>query len=350
MSDSRELVVPTNQMTDLNSTFFKESHHIVFGRLSLSPVEHDLFALFLTRLHAEHWEKLINGTDIRCPEYTFNSEVLSKWFRIKKNDLCTSLKLPCRRLSSQKVGIEDDKKSSFLYMPLFKKVEFTDGLLTLVPNDHLLKEYLCVSQGHSQISHIIFRQLRKESSKRIYGLLCRFQTKGTLHTLPLLKLQSILGLLDENDGIKKKTYLKTGNIIRFLIKPAIQEIAAKEPRITFHKEGDTKSDYYGFSLQKKGPKIIGVKFHFEWTSELISEQLESHLSPPPLDLEASEQAFLLAEQTAHKIIKCNDESDLDFTKEELLNVMTFTHELTKKVDLPDNFWKRCTSYLSISLS
>lgn len=346
-----EVTVPTLQMTDLHSNFFKESHHIVFGRLSLSSIEHDLFALFLLRLHKDHWEDFLSGKNIRCPEYTFNSNVLSEWFNLKKNDLCTILKRPCSRLISQKLGIEDDKNHRFLYMPLFKRVEFRYGILTLVPNDQLLKEYLCVSEGHSQIPHVIFRKLKRESSKRIYGLLCRFQKKGRLHALPMKTLQSILGLLDEKDEIKKKTYKQTSNIIRFLIKPAIDEICQFEPRIKFYKEGDKKAHYFGFSVVKDGARIIGIDFKFDWLAHEEYDEISVNLS----GFEKAHAIVNILLEHESMIVHLMDNKkelliylkSIQIKKKDLSHVMSNFSILESSGFLPDNFWFYCARLLTL---
>ncbi|MBT2979880.1 replication initiation protein, partial [Vibrio anguillarum] len=60
-SKSKESTITSTATTDIHSDFFKKSHALVFSRLSLSPVEHDIFALLLSRLHKDQWDDFIAG-------------------------------------------------------------------------------------------------------------------------------------------------------------------------------------------------------------------------------------------------------------------------------------------------
>tara|TARA_B100001094_G_C18089727_1_gene749756 strand:+ start:302 stop:1264 length:963 start_codon:yes stop_codon:yes gene_type:complete len=284
---------------------------MVFGRLSLSSIEHDIFALFLTRLGREHYsENLddhISGRSVTCPQYTFTSNVLSEWFGTPKERLYSTLKAPSRRLSSQNIGIDDQEAKEFVFMPLFKKVEYRNGTLTLIPNDQLLKEYLCVSEGHSQIPHQVFRSLKKESSKRLYSMLCRFKDMGTLWEFSISDLQSLFGLLDQNDKVAKKTYAETKYILKNLIRPAIEEINDKEPDISFIKEGD----YLGFTTRKEGKSIVSVKFNFVWKTKndrYNEKSIQSNVMPEETSYELALQTY---DQVLEKKFNAVDQQQLN---------------------------------------
>tara|TARA_B100001094_G_scaffold316703_1_gene358242 strand:- start:5855 stop:6703 length:849 start_codon:yes stop_codon:yes gene_type:complete len=270
--------VLTNNLSDLQTRFYKKSHKIVFGSLSLSAVEHDLFALFLSRLEKSHWaikkdKKLSTEADWNsilldqsafvCPSYTFSNDMLSEWFKVEKTELYSLLNLPAKRLSGRAVGIEDKDNKSFSYMALFKRVEYKNACLTLVPNDQLIKEYLCVSEGHSQISHDIFRQLKREYSKRLYSILCRFKSYGKLPEFKIDDIRALFGLLDTNGKLKKTSYSRTHAIIREIIQPSIEEIALQENKINFFSDADQPKNY-GFRTIRTGRKITAIKLLFDW--------------------------------------------------------------------------------------
>ncbi|MFW1108385.1 replication initiation protein [Vibrio parahaemolyticus] len=257
-----ERTITSAATTDIHSDFFKKSHALVFSRLSLSPVEHDIFALLLSRLHKDQWEDFMAGKTPISPSYEFKSKVLCDWFCVEKEDLYNILYKPSERLSEKKIGVTQEG-SSFDFIPLFKRVKYQNGTLTIKPNDELMTEYLGISQGHAQIPHKSFRKIKTEHGKRLYTMLCRFKSPHTeLHHQTIEDLHGFFGLLDKKGTLLKKTYAVNANFIKRIIKPAIQEIDDKEPNIRFLI--DEKTGNYGFSYIKEGRKVVGIKFLFQW--------------------------------------------------------------------------------------
>lgn len=270
MSDEelKENVISTCHTSDLHSDFFKKSHQLVFSQLALSPIEHDIMALFLTRLAKEHWEEYLRG-EYRIetvPRYEFTSDVLSEWFNIEKSYLFSTLLKPSDRLSSQKIGIRSETNKSFTFIPLFKRIHYKGGVLTVVPNDELLQEYLCLSQGHSQIPHKQFRSIPLEHGKRLFSMLCRFRYGGTLHAQTISDLHGFFGLCNQNGKLIKTTYSNTSVFISRIIKTAIASIDQNVPEIEFHL--DNKTGNLGYSYVKKGRTIVAINFLFSWADKV----------------------------------------------------------------------------------
>lgn len=265
----------TSALTDIHGDFFKKSHALVFSRLSLSPVEHDIFALLLSRLHKDQWADFIAGKTPASPSYQFTSKVLCDWFDVKKENLYNILCKPSERLSEKKIGIVQ-KGTSFDFIPLFKRVKYHNGTLTIKPNDELITEYLGISQGHAQIPHKSFRCLKSEYSKRLYTMLCRFKSPMTgLHAQSIEELHGFFGLLDKQGLLLKKTYAVNANFVKRIIKPAIEEIAKKEPNIQFLV--DKNSGSFGFAYVKEGRKITGIQFLFRWKMREYEKEFATHL-------------------------------------------------------------------------
>lgn len=256
-------VISSTALADLQSEFFKKSHQLVFSQLALSPVEHDIMALFLTKLHKEHWDDYIYERKIeQVPRYEFSSSLLSEWFGVEKKYLYSTLEKPAERLSGKSIGVRKEGQKMFDFIPLFKRIRYEDGVLTVVPNDELMGEYLCLSQGHSQIPHKQFRAIDLEHAKRLFTMLCRFKTGGTLHAQSIEDLHAFFGLNDKSGNLLKKTYGNTSVFIRRIIKPAIESIDKEVPEIKF--DVDSKTGNYGFGYVKEGRTIVGIKFLFSW--------------------------------------------------------------------------------------
>lgn len=330
-------LVETFKMSQLTSEFFKKSHRLVFSQSQMSKVEQDIFALFLSRLDKGDWgiddsEKAKIGLDkgivVQAPCYTFSSGVLCEWLSIKPDDLFNTIKGPSERLSGQKVGLRDDCQKKFTFRTLFKEVSYSNATLTIIPNEMLMTEYLCLSKGHSQIDHKVYRSL-STSAKRLYTMLSRFKDPiaGKLHPFSVNDLQAFFGLLDEKGQVAKKTYTQIGPIMSRIIKPAMEEIAAHEPLIDFIY--DNESGKLGYHYIKSGKKVTHVEFLYSWRNpKLISQK------------EADERAKLAAEDPAWQLenAECTYELVSNFqpndtgnpTSEELTNMMMNVSHLLSK--------------------
>lgn len=314
-------VVETGGMNDLPVTFIKKSHKLIFSQLRLTPIEHDMFALFLARLKANHWDSFVAGDAIQAPCYKFNNEALSKWFEVEVSALYSLLKEPSSRLIERSIGIEDG--DSFQYLTLFKKVQYKNGDLTLVPNDLLMNEFLGVSHGHAQVPHRIFRRLRREYSKRLYTIFCRFQAEHTiLHEIPIESFYAYLGLLDAKGQLTRKTYSRITELVDRIIKPAIKEIDELEPNIRFEY---CDKGQYGFELKRHKRKVVAIKFLFSWVAPENKEEAQERAT-----LGDEPAPFHRALQT-YAVVQCMDPNQVPVLEVvELNHMMRHVNDLQQK--------------------
>ncbi|WP_299011701.1 replication initiation protein [uncultured Shewanella sp.] len=276
MDDDSALMITTNKSVDLKSTFFKKSHNLVFSQLSLSPVMHDIVALFLTRLHKDHWVPFMNGEQIHSPTYSFSSDVLKDWFGFSDSkQQYATLVLPAERLSKKSIGIKDPKTKKFSFTSLFKRIYYEDGVLYITPNDLLINEYLAISGGHSQVPHRNFRNIKTEHAKRLYTMLCRYKNDAfsVFHPQKLSELHAYFGLLDQQGQLKTKSYGLVSKFIQRIIKPSINLINKNEPFIHFLT--DEKSGNLGYEAIKEGRKIVAIRFLFKWENPQLAAKNEA---------------------------------------------------------------------------
>ncbi len=260
--------VTTANPSELPKTFFRKSHELVFSQLSLTAREHDMMALFLSRLNREHWLDFIEKRDIYAPQYTFSGDVLKEWFGLSSKQLYPTLRPVAERLSSRKIGLSNDQCEEFDFIPLFARVKYHKGSLTIVPNSELIHAYVDYSAGHAQINHHSFRSLKSEHSKRLYTLLSRFKDSNTkLHQQSIESLHGLYGLLDEKGKLLKKSYGQNKVFIERCIKKPIEEMAnstdvLKELRFVV----DEETGNLGFKPIYHGKKIIAIEFLYQWVS------------------------------------------------------------------------------------
>ncbi|WP_413694458.1 replication initiation protein [Pseudoalteromonas sp. KJ10-2] len=204
-------IISTSSAVQLNSKFYKKSHHLVFSQINLSTKEYDLMALLFSRIQKAHWKYYQEHENVKfTPKYRFSNQVLSDWFGVDSSQLYSLLKGPSKTLSSKPVGILNEQKKGFDFVPLFKRITYENGELIMSPNDELSDEWLTVAGGHAQVDHVIFRKLARRYSKALYEMLSRFKTsgKGKLNTLSLKDLYAGFGLLNADGEVSKRVMKK----------------------------------------------------------------------------------------------------------------------------------------------
>ncbi len=242
-----------------------------------------MLALFLSRLNKDHWSDFMAGETIVSPRYQFNSSVLAQWFGVDPKQLFSTLEKPASRLSSRTIGLVNEDSQKFSYTPLFKKIEYDDGVLHIVPNDEMIHAYLGVSQGHAKMDHRVFRMLKSEHSKRLYAMLSRFKDPATkLHPQTIEELHSFFGLLDSKGMLVKKSYQNNKVFMERCIRNSINEINKYDNLIQFNIYKLGNSEYFGFEPIKTGRKITSIRFIFSWLTDekMLNMELEKLKNQP----------------------------------------------------------------------
>ena len=290
---NEQQVILTDDSRQLPVQFFKKSHHFVFSQLSLTPREHDIMALLLSRLNQEHWQSFIDGTAIRAPVYQFKSDVLCEWLGVTSSNLYNTLSGPAESLANRMIGIQHTDKQEFDYINLFKRLSYKNAVLTIIPNDELMNEYLGISQGHAQVDHCIFRKLKKEHSKRLYPLLCRFKhCSHTLHPQSITFLRGFFGLLNEKGELTKTSFENNKVFIERCIRQPIEEISKHDPTIEFFVDSQGTR---GYRTIKQGRKIKKIEFLFQWNLPVSDEEsvIRQNLVEESLSIEAAQMVHEL---------------------------------------------------------
>jgi len=255
---SEHHVEPQDQHNKLPQ-HIKKGHQLLFSRQDLSAREQDVLALVMSAMKVEHW---VNET----PKYHFTCADISNYLNINNKHVASTLAPIAERLSERKVGIKDLEKEEFEYTPLFKKISYKEGVLTVSPNDELKSEYMEYKQGFALINTKNFLSLKREYSKRLYEILCRFKEKGTLKTFRITELKGLFGILDEKDRLKKdKASFKNNSVfMQRCVRESIAEIMANAQTKKELLFLPSKDESVGYETEKKSNKIISIKFLYRW--------------------------------------------------------------------------------------
>lgn len=243
----------------------KKGHQLVFSRQDLSPREADLFGLMIATMTPSDWN---NGV----PRYEFTASQLGDWFNLDTKHVATVIDPAAKRLTNKSIGVQkvDNKNvlTGFRYIPLFKMIEYENGVLKMIPNDLLKSEYIEYNQGFALINTKNFMTLDTEYSKRLYEILSRFKDKNFKRKYDVDELKGLFGILDESGNLKKNKK-SLGDISMFLnrcIKNSIKRIA-KNPET--NKEiifDEGKNGNLGYNTIKNKRKIIGIEFLYRWVT------------------------------------------------------------------------------------
>jgi len=237
----------------------KKGHQLLFSRQDLSAREQDVLALVMSSMKVEHWEN-------KNPTYHFTCADISNYLGINNKHVASTLSPIADRLTKRNVGIKDMENDKFAYITLFKGISYDNGVLTVSPNDLLKSEYMEYRQGFALINTENFLSLKREYSKRLYEILCRFKGKGTLKTFKIDELKGLFGILDEQDRLKKdKNSFKNNSVfMKRCIRDSIEEImtnAETKKELLFF---PGKDQLVGYETEKKSNKIRSIKFLYRW--------------------------------------------------------------------------------------
>jgi plasmid replication initiation protein len=253
----------------------KKGHQIVFSRQNLSPREADMFAIMMAYMSPEDW---ITHT----PTYKFNCHQLAEVFEIESRYVGIILDPAAERLSKKTIGIKTENAKGeveFSYTPLFKKIEYKNGVLTMRPNDELKSDYIEYNKGFALINTRNYLKLKREYSKRLYELLSRFKNGGTkLPVYTINELQGLFGLLDHKNKLKsdKSSFSNNSVFMQRCIRDSIIELNDNtQVKKELHFFKDTKSEQLGYEAIKQGRKYVGIKFLYKWVSGVGVESLNN---------------------------------------------------------------------------
>ena len=239
----------------------KKGHQLVFSRQDLSAREADLFALVVAFMKPTDW-------DHKTPQYEFACANLAQWLNIESKHVGFVLTPTASRLSERRVGIKDDSNGEFDFIPLFKRMKYAKGVLTIIPNDELKNEYIAYNQGFALINTANFLGLKREYSKRLYELLSRFKGGGgtKLKAQSIIELKGLFGILDESDKLKidKKSFSNTSVFMQRCIRESITELMenTNTKKDIMFLPGNDKN--FGFTTLKAGKRITSVEFLYHW--------------------------------------------------------------------------------------
>ncbi|CAM4057370.1 MULTISPECIES: replication initiation protein [Pseudoalteromonas] len=253
----------------------KQGHKLVFSRKDLSQREADLFALMMAQMKSGDWA---NTT----PQYTFTASQLSEWLKIDSKHVGSILSPAAERLSSYKIGIKvenEDGDEDFDYKPLFKRIRYKKGLLTMVPNDMLESEYIEYRQGFALITTKTYLDIKQEYAKRLYEILSRFKKDGyEMHFIKIEELKGLFGLLDEKGKLKKNkaSFANNGVFMKRCIRDSIEKLSnhpiARKEFLFLNSENNE----VGYELRTQGKKISEIKFLVRWVDKGTVEELNTH--------------------------------------------------------------------------
>ncbi|KEY91492.1 replication initiation protein (plasmid) [Candidatus Photodesmus blepharus] len=306
----------------------KKTHDLVFSAQGLSAREQDIFGLMMAHMRPQDWE---NNT----PKYQFTSNEISEWLNLnKRTSVVSQIKPVAKRLISHVIGFEtrnSDLSEEFIYYNFFKRCEYKNRKLTLVPNDELKRQYIEYSKGFSLINTHSFISIKNEMAKRLYEFFSRFKVSGKLNPISIDKLRYYLGVIDRNGIVNKgkKCHLDSNYFINNGVKKAVNYLNSHSvvgQELLFSKE----EKYLGFSLVRKGRLISHVIFNFKWIYR--KNTIENLLEKPFYKMIDENKGFEIQDFSVKNNIEIEDNFVLKKTiKDKELEEINFLTEKKKRI-------------------
>ncbi|MBW8191338.1 replication initiation protein [Neiella marina] len=286
LSGSGEVVVRDIQRLSAN---FKKSHGLLMAFQSLTPMEHNALALFLTRIKKDMvelppvdmsvpYEK--RDANLEVPTFTFDQNVLCEWFDIAPDQLATRLNEVAEKLMFRKMAFRDMAKKggveSFDYKQIFQRIVYHRGRLTFVPAPVSWRDLVDESRGFALIDHAAFRKIPSEYGKRTYALLSRFKrSEDNLGAHKIDELQKLYGVVDNAGKPLKSSLVRPSMFVERVIKKSIAEIeeikasGVSMAGLSFHI--DDKSGEVGYRVTRRGKRIDTIEFLYSWDGQALKE-------------------------------------------------------------------------------
>jgi plasmid replication initiation protein len=221
-----------------------QHNHLVNAKFDMSTYEMRLFIAMLSRLSksdTEFSECQIHLTDL------MDKSTGGKTYQIIK-DSCVSMSKKVIQIESMVEADNGAMRKKFIVLPLMAMAAYQEGEATITAQfNSKLKPYLLNLAGNFTQAEIkqLFR-LKSFYSYRLYWLLKQHQAFGQRY-IEIDALRDILNLKDKYDRFQD-----------FKIK--VLNVAMKEL-----KNSDMS---FTFELEKKGRKVVGIRFYFATSGSL----------------------------------------------------------------------------------
>ncbi len=228
-----------------------QHNHLVNAKFDMSTYEMRLFIAMMSRLNKSDSE--FSECQIHLSDF-MDKATGGKTYQMIK-DACVSMSKKVIQIESLVEGSNGSLRKQFVVLPLMAMAAYQEGEATITAQfNNKLKPYLLNLAGNFTQAEIkqLFR-LKSFYSYRLYWLLKQYQTFGQRY-IEIEELREILNLKGKYDRFQD-----------FKIK--VLNVAKKEL-----KESDMA---FTFDLEKKGRRVVGIRFYFA-TSGLLKQETDAN--------------------------------------------------------------------------
>lgn len=283
---------------DDNEKVYKKANPLVHAIYHANITENKIFAISLYKVSSGEYEKNDSGEVVVTMTRAELARLLgssgSVYGRIKKSiDL----------LGMQKIAIEDVETQAYAVIPIFSKITYLHGVMTVAYN-HYISGYLFPEKHYTRLNLSVLLTFQREYSLRLYEIMrsasypknkCADTGEYEL-SMGLYELEFELGCADsaydkvrdyitstENPDYehaffllpKEKQYYGAWPKFRDkVLKPAIDEINEKSDlAVSYEKKCAAHGKIVGFdfSIRKKAACDIAIERNEEWCLKFYDE-------------------------------------------------------------------------------
>ena len=168
----------------------KTSNNFIKARYEITEQELKLVIAMFYNVQEKTYQNITNideelkAMDKPIEPVIFTSQELSYWLGIDKKQY-HNIKNIIKRLMTRVISIEDDDLKYFKMAHFISDAEYKDGILTIKPDEYLMKYFLFLQENFTKIPIVTLLQLKNVYAIKMYNLMVEYKNIKNIISMSL---------------------------------------------------------------------------------------------------------------------------------------------------------------------
>ncbi len=175
----------------------KTSNNFIKARYEITEQELKLVIAMFYNVQEKTYQNITNideelkAMDKPIEPVIFTSQELSYWLGIDKKQY-HNIKNIIKRLMTRVISIEDDDLKYFKMAHFISDAEYKDGILTIKPDEYLMKYFLFLQENFTKIPIVTLLQLKNVYAIKMYNLMVEYKNIKNIISMSLDEFRTFL--------------------------------------------------------------------------------------------------------------------------------------------------------------
>lgn len=218
----------------------KTSNHFIKARYDITEQELKLVVAMFYSIQERTYRNITNiDEELKASiepiePVTFTSQELSYWLGIDRKQY-HNIKNIVKRLMSRVISIEDHDFKNFKMAHFISNAEYKDGILTIKPDEDLMKYFLFLENNFTKIPITTLLQLKNVYAIKMYNLMVAYKNIRSVISMSLEEFRILLQI--------EKKYTDNKNLKRFVLDLIQKELntVIKDLDFSYHLERENRT-------------------------------------------------------------------------------------------------------------